>query len=1243
MTGAYAPGESYQGTFLSRAASCARERNSSDSPRTHTISTAGDTRWAWTSATIVSAAPAHAVAKYGNRRVAETTKATIATTMVIRNNMYNTLPFFSYVRSMGDATQWTQRLVDLYAETVSDHLVKHHIDSYNQYVRQRIGDIIRQFNPHNTVTTPDGAYVIRVLVGGKDGERLHFKRPQIRTPDGKASAMTPQLARELGLSYTFRVSADVLVQYEARPSGDVAEKWFEGVHVMSVPILLRSDMCVLAGKSPELSRALDECPFDPGAYFIIDGKEKVIVSQEKLADHKLITTWNREDRAEPLLRVAVRATSEEDRLFPKNHVFHVNHADHKQFPYGIYVTPPIMRKKSGLRVPVAVMFKALGVLSDRDMLAWVLADEPTGLEETAFTSVFKAGHAVRTRQDALQYLARLGDDTPGRVESEIERDFLPHAGRDLVTKAAVLGGILRDVMAFLATGKHVDRDALTSKRVDVSGFLLTYVTRDMIYRWRKAALYGIVASYQNGTWRNSGDVRLVVNSVNLTNIFSDKQIDRAMIANFKINKRWAIRKNATDQEAIVQDLKRVSFIGTVSHLRRVNTPLSDKTKAVAPHSLHSTHWGVMCPSETPDGASIGLLKHLSMLCFVTYDCGNAPIRSVLVENCGMTTLDRMCVVRRQRWDVDVSVLLNNVWIGVLTPDEDAVAVCEYLRLLRRNGMINCMTSIGFHADTRTLAIGTEQGRCARPLLVVRDGSLLLRPEHVAKCKTWWDLVVGRGNDPYKLEASVPHGKRAFSDAALLRKLRKSACPVEYVDVDEATTTLVAMYPRDVTSRHTHCEIHPMAILSWTAANLALIHHNPAPRVLNACGQSKQAIGVHASSFRRRFDTEAYVMCYPHRPLILSSMSRHCRTTRLPGGQNLMTMIAAFTGYNQEDAIIVNRAAIDRGCLAITAYHTLVHSETSKADGGLRFYDPAKDAISGDASNVDASGVIRPGSRVKFDTVTAAMRTETRDASVADNMFGGVVDRTQMRVDDATGLRTASVVVRDFRSCTVGDKLASRFYNKGVVGMVLPEHDMPWMADGTVPDIIINPHAFPSRMTVGQLIELCASLLCCQSGAGITLAPLDPVSDRVMHTVSREGAMNAVAYSPSHGRHLEADVGFGCAHYIRMKQQVVDKVASRGYGRVDNVTFQPVRGRSNEGGLKLGGMETAAIVSHGLSSFLTEASMQKADGQLMRTDADGTVPHQSSQTKTLALPRAFATLTHEMRTGLGVDVRLAYGA
>lgn len=1171
-------------------------------------------------------------------------------------------------------------LVDCYAASVSDFLVKHHLDSYNQYVSDRIGTIIRQFNPYR-IRTADNAFDVEVFVGGEGGSQLAFHVPVVVDEKDGTRPMRPKDARDMSRSYVFDLRATVLVRVTSASDGSVVETSIPDVHVMSAPIMLRSDLCHLRGADPSAMLRAGECPYDLGGYFIVDGKEKVIITQEKIREHQLFTLGKVDDApgdgaaAKEWHRFTIRCTSEEDRLFPKEHAFAVFKSTHKTRANAILVgATNIRRGDKQDQLPVFYLFRALGVETDRDIIQLIYPDgsfdHDTG--EMDFSRIpnssrvqeylracVKDGGGVRTQEQAIQVLSQynvLG--TKEQAMLRLVQDFMPHAGRDLCCKALVLADLVRTVIAHCIAGDSVDRDSMVNKRLDVSGFLLTYITRDFVNRWRLQAMYSITQEYMYGAWKGKGDISQLVTPDNVASIFSPTYIDKRIIENFKTNKRWAIRKNPDEQESIVQDLKRVASMSTLSHLRRVNTPVDRTIKMSGPHLQHSTHWGIMCPTETPDGPNIGLLKHLAMLAYVTFDLGNDSAFDILTRECGMVPLRTVWQQRRvHRVSDRFKVCFNNVWVGAI-PEADALPVARYLRLRRRCGQLAPMTSVALDVVRRTLNIGTERGRCARPVLVVDEGRLLWRDKTEADVREyaadWWkcvhpDGVAGMSFTKDESHVQFKYGPGAFRDDKVLRKLTAASCPVEFLDVEEAGSCLVALHPSSVTPRTTHCEIHPMTILGWNTANQPCINHIPAPRALNATGNTKQAVGLYSSAFRRRWDTEGYVLCYPQAPIVTTSVAKYVRQLNLPPATNLIVAVMPFTGYNQEDSLIVNRSAVERGALMVTAMHSI----TAMEDASARFYDPTQGGDSDiataldssmDYSGVDASGAIAPETRVRDRTVLFAMRNPKtgRDVSIsADKTIGGRIDRVKHVVDPETGFKKCTVVVRETRQFVVGDKLSLRFYQKGTCGLLIDQSDMPFTEDGIVPDIIMNTHAIPSRMTAGQFIETVLATDACRSGLAVEIEPFD---DSV--AARAEGLQECVMCEMKcavTGEVYREPCLMGVICVQRQKQMVIDKINYRSYGPVDALTGQPLRGRDTEGGLKLGNMELGALLAHGVSSFTHEAFGRKSDAQLVSYDLDtGAFPDRdapnSHSSRSVVAPRAFAVMGHEL-SGMAVGMTI----
>lgn len=463
--------------------------------------------------------------------------------------------------------------------------------------------------------------------------------------------------------------------------------------------------------------------------------------------------------------------------------------------------------------------------------------------------------------------------------------------------------------------------------------------------------------------------------------------------------------------------------------------------------------------------------------------------------------------------------------------------------------------------------------------------------------------------------------------------------MEYLDTQEEEGAMIAMRPDDLNgtycSTYTHCEVHPAMILGICASIIPFPDRNQSPRNTYQSAMGKQAMGVYASNFLVRMDTMASVLYYPQKPLVTTRGMQYMHFRELPAGTNAIVAIACYTGYNQEDSLIMNHSSVDRGFFRSLFYRCYVESEdkvprdiaTATVVGGAlklganveRFEKPSEANTTGLKPNnrdkLDADGLVAPGVAVSGDDVligktvtlhppppgvmsTRAARLDRKDASVSMRPHEtGIVDRVMLSTNQA-GQRMVKVRVRSVRFPQVGDKFASRHGQKGTVGMLYRQEDMPFTEEGITPDIIVNPHAIPSRMTVGHLIECLFGKVLTFSGqegegTAFTGATVDKLG-RQLHKLGYQRSGNEVMFNGHTGRRLEAQIFLGPTYYQRLKHMVDDKIHSRARGPVTMLTRQPMEGRSKEGGLRFGEMERDCIIAHGTANLLQERLFLNSD-------------------------------------------------
>lgn len=1098
-------------------------------------------------------------------------------------------------------------LVEDYVRSDSRFLTRHQLESYDDFTEHKVVQTIRTLNDGFVVLKIDegedsrGTTEIQISVGGPDGSRLYLDKPTYTDGD-EARPMTPNDARLRGLTYASRLLADVDVRVSR--DGAVESLLLEKVVIGSLPIMLHSSLCLLKGTGPQQLRQLGECPYDQGGYFIVDGKEKVIISQLRAANNVMFVAATPDDPTSAFV-ASMRCTTDADSVFPKT------------------VRMSVRRKDSAVRlsvrgledVPVFHVFRMLGVESDREILAMVLGSESESRSHASAVvldflhgSIVDGGDVGSQAEAVRAYAPRMSPPNAVKLLSTLMDDLFVNVDAGLRAKAFFLAFLVRRLAETALAMRPVDdRDDLRNKRIDLAGVLLAGIFRDFYNEMRTRARTYVDGQYN---MRARYDAR-----VDVRKIFAEphRVFDADVIASglrASLKGRWGLQSlGFAPIDGIVQDLNRVSYMGYVSHVRRVSAPLSDAAKIREPHALYGSHWGYVCPAESPDGPNIGLLVHLATACHVTSDAAVGPVLDVLVREHGMVPLSE--IGAPDLGPKTTKVFANGTLRGVL---RRTAGVGEVAGALRRNKLRGDLgsryVSVAWRIADRELHVFTEGGRPSRPLLVPIEAEALPG--------SWHDAVTG-----------------------------ERPC-IEFLDPFESNDALIAPGPEVAGRQYTHRELHPALALSPYTGSIPFCNHNPAARNVFSAAQGKQAVGVFASNFESRMDVASYVLHYGQRPLVTTRMSDVLRLSALPSGENLVVAIASFTGYNQEDSVIFNRASLERGTFNITAFKTHTYEEDAAADDdgitNLVFAPSTRPPRFAIYDALDPDGFPREnavitedhallGTRVVNTSKRGGVSIQERD-EFADKTFYGTVDRVFVARQEAerapAGTRICRVRLRQMRVPELGDKVASRHGQKGVVGAVFAPEDMPFRSDGTAPDLIINPHAFPSRMTVAHLMETLAAKWAVVAGANVDGTAFESRATEAMGVglealsgMHRSGS--EIMYNPRTGEPLAADVFVGPTFYMRLKHMVRDKINFRSTGPVDPLTRQPKQGRANDGGLRIGEMERDAILAHGACAMLKESFMERSDKYVMDV-RDGRAQ----------CPYAFKLLTQEIAGLFGVD-------
>jgi DNA-directed RNA polymerase II subunit RPB2 len=962
-------------------------------------------------------------------------------------------------------------VIDTYVRDTYNFLTSHQIESFHEFVFEKIPYTIKTLNPFTTLKNVDGKvrHEINVFIGGRDGSKVHIGKPTI-VENGTQRLLLPNEARLKGMTYASDVFCDILIEYvdHSKNPPEKVEKWLDKTpsKVASIPIMLHSRLCALHMQPTEVLREMGECPYDQGGYFIIDGKEKVIIAQERMVTNRVFVSKS-SDPEHFTYEGVVRCTSDENALFPKTIRFFVDSRD-RDINRNL-VRNQIIVMCPGMCLPISLftLFRALGVESDHDILECIIGDlsatTAKPLIDFLRASVINGPgeNNIYSQDEALAYLASMVEyKNVDSVVNVLLNDILPNMGTSFSKKALFLGYVVKRIIrTALGFAETTDRDNYMFKRVDLSGFLLANLFRDLYNQYRNNVKNTIDSQYY---YKLSNDPSLVsfesvktyINDRNKRIIFKERLIQDALMKSFKGNWGGQETLNAEDG-GIVQDLGRLSYLGYVSHVRRLATPLEKGSKIVGPHKLLTSHWGYVCPVESPDGGNIGLIKHLAIMARVTSNQDPSNIKTFIEEFGDLMSLDDV-----QPYDAAsptlCKIFVNDNWIGM---HSDPRSLRDALLTARRNGKIHCMTGISWNVLENELYTRVDAGRCTRPLYVVNNKELAIQDTTLLTNTTWSSLIAN-----------------GF---------------IEYVDVEESNSSLIAMYKADITTRHTHVEIHPSTSLSMYTNTIPMMHHNPATRATFSGAQGKQAIGVYATNFNNRIDTNSYVLHYPQQALASTKYARMCNVDALPNGENVIVAVACYTGYNMEDSLILNRASIERGMFNVSVFKSYVDKESDNkfSKEKVVFINPNAlpeeiDVKSGgNWSKIDEDGFpkvnsyINPGDvflgrchvkNAKTDVVDSAaginLFHESADVATYSDMSvrgskikGGTIDKVFTYADEE-GLRTAKIRFRKVRTPKLGDKHC-----------LTPDHDV-LTTDGWVPIANVTKEHRVCSLINGSIIE-----------------------------------------------------------------------------------------------------------------------------------------------------------------------------
>ncbi|MEK6898970.1 MAG: DNA-directed RNA polymerase subunit B'' [Nanoarchaeota archaeon] len=1038
-------------------------------------------------------------------------------------------------------------LVKKYLQQYS--VVESNLRSFNDFITRRMQHIIQEVN--EGIEQDD----VEVKLG-----KIRLGKPDVIEADGSVNILTPTEARLRNLTYSAPIFVELAVKF-----GSQAES--AEVEIGRIPVMVKSTICNTHGMSKDqlVEHYID--PLDPGGYFIVNGNERIMVMTEDLASNQPFI----EDGRNGLI---LRVFSQRGAYKIPTTVSETNE--------GI-LDVSFSRLKN---IPCFILLKALGMGTEADIAKNI------GKEDDCLIVNLYEYANIQNIDDALLAIAEKSGiqgtkkEILDRTKERVDRFFLPHIGVDKNArheKALTLCRLIKQFLNAKADSSlRTDKDHYANKRVKLTGDLLAdlfrvnlnILVRDIQYSLQKV--------------------------VKRKKFYSVKTIAKSTMFTQRVESAIATGSWIGERTGVTQNMDKTNYLSILSQLMRVSSMLPDDQENFMARTLHPTHYGRFCPTETPEGTEIGLRKNLAILSRIS--------TAITVDD---NSLIKKMLSYGLSQEKGRDVFLNGRFIGMaLNPG----TFVKEVREARRRGELPVELSIRSQNEADSVVISTEVGRVLRPLIVVDNGVSRLRDEH---------LVLLEGNS------------LAWSDLV-------SQGVIEYIDAAEEEDAFVARAGTHLEARHTHQGVDSIDVFGLITSLVPFGNHDQSARLNRGSKTFKQSLGIYAANYLTRLDTDVSILHYPQKPLVRSFVFNTLNV--YPAGQNLVVAVMPFEGYNVEDAVILNKGSIQRGMGRSTYFRPYDATELHYT-GGLRdeILIPEKDVAGyrteASYKYLEDDGIVYPEAQIQSGDVIIGKVTppkflsEAKDISIQSKKEAstamrqeeeGIIDAVFITADK-DGNKIAQVRIRDSRLPEPGDKFSTPHGQKGVVGMIADPRDMPFTSRGVTPDLLFNPHGIPSRMTVGYLIEMLAGKTAATSGKILDGTPftgqsVPELEDQLQGMGFRYDGKETM-YDGVTGKKLEAKIYVGNMYYLKLRHMVKNKIHARASGKVALLTRQPTEGRARGGALRFGEMEQQALVGHGASLLLKE-----------RYDSDKTTLWVATQSGHLAIRDKIRNKTYCPVTG-----------
>jgi DNA-directed RNA polymerase II subunit RPB2 len=1051
----------------------------------------------------------------------------------------------------------------------------HHLASYAHFVQTIIPEIITE--------TPAFDYENDSYRFAHSFRNIYLHKPVISEHDGTGKEITPIEARQRDLTYSSPLFVQAEKRFIHKLTGEIIESR-ENFFCGCVPVMIRSIQCRLYDASLEKRIQAGECEYDEGGYFIVKGCEKVLIGMERMATDQVYVFPNKHDPQD--LYAEISSLEEKSKKAPSQ--------------FYIHILPSNTLGKKSLRgymnyfkkeFPLGILFKALGLTSGIKELIYkeflfegLKPIDKKALEELV-DGIEEESHHIQSSSEAMMALAKIAttpistaDKKEIFITAVLEKEFLPRTGIDIQSFPAKIRFLAYMTQKLLQVAfglrPHDDHDHERNKRSDESGILLASIFRQSWNKVNRELQFAI---------RKKLDAGAVLKEILLGQLVNNTSLTKDLTYSLSTG-NWSAIRNSHMKTGVSQALNRFNHQSVLSHLRRNMNPMPKNSALSKPRQVHCSSWGFMCNFETPEGGSIGLIKNKALTCSVTIGFSDIFISEIIHPKLHPHLTEQYC------W----TILLNGKIQGFDSSDE----IYHQIHKMKTKCMLSCFTGIYANRKYKEIYIWTDSGRKCRPLFIVRNKLNEVLSEVGIQRRV--SAIISQYVDKTHLEIAMTedwlrdleNGKKTWNDA-----VREGL--IEWIDPAEQENLLICVRSEDLNNDgllYTHAELNTAFIIGACSSVIPYANSDPAARITYQSSMSKQAASYPATNSKQRFDTMSHELWYPQKPICQTAAMEPMHFNELPGGQNCVVALITSGGANMEDAVILNQSSVDRGMFRETFLRTYKETESRITGQEEYFGKPLNEPA---AHKLGSDGLVRVGVRVDEDDILIGKISHASDSdgkpikpSQCYMKHGerGIVDQVLL-TQNPDGSHTAKVVVRQDRIIEIGDKLAAVHSQKGVVGLIKQAVDMPFSSEGIIPDILINPHCVPTRMTIGHLKEIRAAKYGAASGTfpnATIFSATGKKNDEVQQEIAKglkdlgyqEEAWETM-YDGVTGNMMRAKIFVGVCFYQRLKHMVQDKIHARQTrGPIESFSHQPSAGRAREGGLRIGEMERDCMISLG---------------------------------------------------------------